>query len=157
MSEHPFSPESLLQIAGKEITWPGDFACIGSLEQVLKKDVLDIHADIPEMRTNEFVRMLSVMAASAGEKLSEVQIGNWVQDEVGIGTFPYIYLKKEVMAALSLALAPKEGRAKKKTDLQVFLARQKQSLDSLGENTGNSASAPSDGLQPNSGAQPSGT
>lgn len=140
MTEHLLTPESTLDIMGKPCVWSGDFSALKAIQHALKKDIVDVQMDIFETRLDEFALLLSVMAVSSGFHVKESEVGQWLQDEVGIGTAPFVLLKSQVAAAIAIALAPLSSRQKKREEMtQQVESIAKAAQGFRGDNTSKSA------------------
>jgi hypothetical protein len=137
MSESLVSPDAIFKIAGRDYLFEGSFAAFKALQVALKKDITEIHANIFQMRLDEFVTLLHVLVKLSGGILSEEEIGQWLVDDVGVDSAEHLMLRGEIIVFLSVAMAPKREREKKKAQTKEIL--QQLLSASRGENTSVSA------------------
>lgn len=156
MSEHLLAPEMAVKIAGTTYVLDGSFSTLKALQHAFSKDIVDIQADVMDMRLDEFAKMLSILVSCSGGTASEDEIGSWLVDEVGIGlSKEYLLLRVEIVGFLTLAMVPKRDRQKKRQEIVKMVEGVRTA--SHGKSTGKSPSESLDGAQSNSGDQTSGT
>jgi hypothetical protein len=146
------SPNRTITIAGKDYVLDGSFATLRAIQQAFDKDIVFVLTGILDMRLDDLATLIAV---GAGVPRDADAIGQAIVDTMDIMRMrvdaDYYLLKTELIAWLTVAVAPSAEREKKSADMNEMLANQKAHSPSPGGSTASSASEPSAGSPPSSG------
>jgi hypothetical protein len=130
------SPNRTITIGGKEYVLDASFATLRAVQEHFKLDLVFIFSNILNMRVDQTTDLIAI---ASGQDANA--IGQAILDTMDVMDFrasaPYYLLKIELIAWLSVAVAPQDAKEKKRAEMDAIIAKQK-SLPSLGQSTSSS-------------------
>lgn len=134
MTIDPLSPHREIKIAGATYFLDGSFGALRAVQEHFGRDIVTILVSVMSLRIDQIA---SLIAISSGRKNLNDEIdliGEAIIDEYGAMSDDYVRLKTELLAWLTVAVAPKSQRQKKRAEVEAAMQK-----DSLGANTAGSA------------------